>query len=258
MYMMTQLQRLHFLISYMQQEMDEKEPVPESFDERFRMFRGLANRRPAKPLSREFLDVQDAFLSIYNSEGITAVSDLTPVRGSIYLWQGDITTLKAGAIVNAANPDMLGCFIPNHDCIDNIIHTKAGAGLRLECAELMERQGRKEAVGRAKITSAYNLPSDFVIHTVGPYVRDDRVSPMKADLLRRCYTSCLKLADEKDVGSIAFCSISTGVFGFPKAQAAEIAVDAVESHLKESGSRLEVVFNVFDDEDLKIYESHLA
>lgn len=258
MYMMSQLQKLHFLISYMQQEMDEKEPIPESFDERFHMFRGLANRRPAKPVSREFLDVQDAFLSAYNSEGVTAVSDLKPVQERIYLWQGDITTLKAGAIVNAANPDMLGCFIPNHNCIDNIIHTKAGAELRLACAELMERQGRKEAVGRAKITSAYNLPSDFVIHTVGPYVRDGRVSPMKADLLRRCYTSCLKLADEKGIGSIAFCSISTGVFGFPKAQAAEIAVDAVKSYLKESGSRIEVIFNVFDDEDLKIYESHLA
>ncbi|SOC38002.1 protein-ADP-ribose hydrolase [Salinicoccus kekensis] len=256
--MMSQLQRLHFLISHMQQEMDENEPIPERFDERFRKFRGLANRRPAKPVSREFLDVQDAFLGTYNSEGVTAVSDLTPVRDRLYLWQGDITTLKAGAIVNAANPDLLGCFIPNHDCIDNIIHTKAGAALRLECAELMDRQGRKEAVGRAKITSAYNLPADHVIHTVGPFVRDGRVSPMKADLLRRCYMSCLALADEKDVGSIAFCSISTGVFGFPKVQAAEIAVDAVTDYLKDSGSRLEVIFNVFDDEDLKIYESHLA
>ncbi len=256
--MMTQSQRLHFLISHMQQEMNEKGPIPGAFDERFEMFRGLANRRPAGPAPREFLDVQDAFLTEYNSEGVTDFTELSPVADQLYLWQGDITTLRAGAIVNAANPDMLGCFIPNHNCIDNIIHTKAGVGLRLECAELMKRQGRKEAVGRAKVTSAYNLPAEYVLHTVGPFVREGKVSAMKEDLLRKCYTSCLALADEKGIGNIAFCSISTGVFGFPKKTAAKIAVGAVRDYLLRTGSGIEVVFNVFDDEDLKIYEELLV
>ncbi|CAM4223904.1 protein-ADP-ribose hydrolase [Lacicoccus alkaliphilus] len=255
--MMTQLQRLHFLISYMQQEMKEKGPIPEHFDERFAMFRGLANRRPARPAAGEFIDVQDAFLAEYNAAGITDSDALSPVAAQLYLWQGDITTLRAEAVVNAANPDMLGCFIPNHDCIDNIIHTKAGVELRLECAELMQRQGRKEAVGRAKITSAYNLPAEYILHTVGPYVREGRVTAMKADLLRKCYTSCLSLADENGIRNIAFCSISTGVFGFPKEAAAKIAVDTVRNYLEETGSGLEVIFNVFDEEDLKIYEAHL-
>nr|WP_072708352.1 protein-ADP-ribose hydrolase [Salinicoccus alkaliphilus] len=254
---MTQLQRLHFLISYMQQEMKEKGPIPEHFDERFAMFRGLANRRPARPAAGEFIDVQDAFLAEYNAAGITDSDALSPVAAQLYLWQGDITTLRAEAVVNAANPDMLGCFIPNHDCIDNIIHTKAGVELRLECAELMQRQGRKEAVGRAKITSAYNLPAEYILHTVGPYVREGRVTAMKADLLRKCYTSCLSLADENGIRNIAFCSISTGVFGFPKEAAAKIAVDTVRNYLEETGSGLEVIFNVFDEEDLKIYEAHL-
>jgi O-acetyl-ADP-ribose deacetylase (regulator of RNase III) len=255
--MMTQLQRLHFLISHMQQEMEEKGPIPEGFDERFDMFRNLANRRPVRPAGREFLDVQDAFLAEYNAAGITDFNELSAETGQLYLWQGDITTLRAEAVVNAANPDMLGCFIPNHNCIDNIIHTKAGVELRLECAELMQRQGRKEAVGRAKITSAYNLPAEYILHTVGPYVRDGRVTAMKEDLLRKCYTSCLSLADEKSIGNIAFCSISTGVFGFPKEAAAKIAIDAVKQYLEETGSGLEVIFNVFDHEDLKFYEAHL-
>lgn len=241
----------------MQQEMKEKGPIPEGFDERFEMFRGLANRRPARPAGREFLDVQDAFLAEYNAAGVTGFDELSPVAEQLYLWQGDITTLRAEAVVNAANPDMLGCFIPNHNCIDNIIHTKAGVELRLECAGLMQRQGRKEAVGRAKITSAYNLPAEYILHTVGPYVRDGRVTPMKEDLLRKCYTSCLSLADEKGIGNIAFCSISTGVFGFPKEGAAKIAVDTVKEYLEETGSGLEVIFNVFEEEDLKIYEAHL-
>lgn len=256
--MMSQQERLDYLISYMQKEKDEKEAVPESFDAAFEMFRGLANERPAAPVSDDFIEIQDAFLKRYNAEGVTDVESLTSVADNLYLWQGDITTLKADAIVNAANPDMLGCFIPNHDCIDNIIHTKAGAGLRLECREIMEAQGRKEAVGRAKITSGYNLPADHVVHTVGPYVRGGKVSAMKEDLLKKCYTSCLKLADGKGLSNIAFCSISTGVFGFPKEAAAKIAVDTVKEYLRNTKSELKVIFNVFDDEDLKIYRKHLT
>ncbi|SDK23083.1 protein-ADP-ribose hydrolase [Lacicoccus qingdaonensis] len=254
---MSQLERLDYLISYMQKEKDITVTVPENFDAAFEVFRGLANERPADAVTDEFIEIQDAFLKEYNAEDVTDAGLLTEAADQLYLWQGDITTLKADAIVNAANPDMLGCLIPNHDCIDNIIHTKAGVELRLECARIMEAQGRKEAVGRAKITSGYNLTADHVLHTVGPYVRDGKVSPMKADLLKKCYTSCLKLADQQGLKNIVFCSISTGVFGFPKEAAAKIAVDTVEEYLNNANSELEVIFNVFDDEDLNIYRKHL-
>ena len=255
--MMSQTDRLHYLISYMQQENNTKQSVPDDFDERFKVFRGLANERSAVKVSREFLDVQDAFLAEYNTYGVTEFKSLKPVREQLYIWQGDITTLKIDAIVNAANAEMLGCLIPNHNCIDNIIHTKAGAELRLACAELMKQQGRKEAVGRAKITSAYNLPADYVIHTVGPVVQNGKVSPMKRDLLAKCYRSCLLLADKNNIEAIAFCSISTGVFGYPKESAAAAAVEAVKQYLDETGSSINVVFNVFDTDDLKIYENLL-
>lgn len=256
--MMTQTDRLHFLISYMQQEKNIEQSVPDSFNERFEVFRGLANERPAVKISREFLDVQDAFLSEYNAGNVTEFESLKPVKKQLYIWQGDITALRIEAIVNAANTEMLGCLIPNHNCIDNIIHTKAGAELRLECAELMKKQGRKEAVGRAKITSAYNLPADYVIHTVGPVVQDERVSQMKQDLLAKCYKSCLELARQKEIKTIAFCSISTGVFGYPKEKAAEIAVNTVQEYLEETGSEIKVVFNVFSKDDLKIYKNLLT
>lgn len=256
--MMKQTDRLHFLISYMQQEKKADQNVPESFDERFKVFRGLANERPPVKLSREFLDVQDAFLSEYNADGVTDFKSLEPVSEQLYIWQGDITTLKIDAIVNAANAEMLGCLIPNHNCIDNIIHTKAGAELRLECAELMKKQGRKEAVGRAKITSAYNLPANFVIHTVGPVIQSGKVSPMKQELLAKCYRSCLEIADKNNIGALAFCSISTGVFGYPKEAAAATAVTAVKQYLEDTGSSISVVFNVFDTDDLKIYENLLT
>lgn len=255
---MSQRERLDYLISYMQREKNITTTVPETFDGLFEMFRGLANVRPADEVTDEFIEIQDAFLKEYNAEGVTDSKTLTPLMGALYLWQGDITALKADAIVNAANPDMLGCLIPNHNCIDNIIHTKAGVKLRLECAEIMETQGRKEAVGRAKITSGYNLPADHVIHTVGPYVLDGKVSNMKKDLLEKCYMSCLKLADREGLSNIAFCSISTGVFGFPKEAAAKIAVDTVKKYLSNTNSKLEVIFNVFDDEDLNIYMKHLT
>lgn len=256
--MMSQTDRLHFLISYMQQEDNTEQAVPNEFEERFEAFRGLANRRPAVKISREFLDVQDAFLSEYNTAGVTDFKALEPVDGQLYIWQGDITTLKIDAIVNAANAEMLGCLIPNHNCIDNIIHTKAGVELRLECAEIMKRQGRKEAVGRAKITSAYNLLADYVIHTVGPVVQNGKVSPMKQDLLAKCYRSCLEIADKHNIEALAFCSISTGVFGYPKEEAAATAVTAVKQYLEETGSSISVVFNVFDTDDLKIYENLLT
>ena len=189
-------------------------------------------------------------------KGITDISELEPIIDDIYLWKGDITTLKCGAIVNAANSELLGCFNPNHLCIDNTIHTYAGIQLRLECNDIMKAQGHSEPIGKAKITSAYNLPSKYIIHTVGPMIFN-KVMKKDCDALENCYRSCLSLADEYDVNSIAFCCISTGEFKFPNNIAAELAVRSVKRYKQETGSRIKVIFNVFRENDNQIYRKLL-
>ena len=214
--------------------------------------------RPPAPVSWEFLQVQDAYLQeTLRTRGITRVAELQPVQEGLFLWRGDITTLQCGAIVNAANSGMTGCYQPCHGCIDNCIHTYAGVQLRLKCAGLMARQGCAEPVGRAKITPAYNLPCDSVIHTVGPMVQGD-LTPRHCQQLEACYRACLQVADEKNVDSIAFCCISTGVFMFPGDRAAEIAVRTVRRYLDETGSKMKVIFNVFREEDERIYRMLLG
>lgn len=231
-------------------------PISESEEERFRLFRSLMNIRPPKPVSENFLAVQDEFLKkdIF-SKGITDIADLVSTEDRIYLWKGDITTLKCGAIVNAANSQMLGCFQPCHNCIDNAIHTFAGVQLRLECAEIMERQESEEPTGTAKITSAYNLPCNKIIHTVGPIV-SGRLTEKHCEQLESCYRSCLEIAVRNNIGSIAFCCISTGVFGFPQREAAEIAVKTVQNFIKDHN--IEVIFNVFRQDDYDIYNRLLG
>ena len=177
---------------------------------------------------------------------------LTPLRPGLYLWQGDITTLKCDAIVNAANSGMTGCYIPNHRCIDNAIHTFAGMELRLACEELMEKQGHSEPAGQAKITPAFNLPCRYVLHTVGPII-EGRVTERDRELLASCYRSCLELAAENGLESVAFCCISTGEFHFPNELAAETAVRTVKDCLKKQTSVKRVIFNVFKDFDRSIY-----
>ena len=214
------------------------------------------NVRAPKPIGEDFLKIQDEYLQTELSEkGVTDIADLTPVEGEIYLWRGDITTLKCGAIVNAANSGMTGCYQPCHNCIDNCIHTFAGIRLRLECAEIMEKQGYEEPTGQAKITPAYNLPCDHVIHTVGPIVQG-KLTEKHCKLLKSCYQSCLELAVQNGIDSIAFCCISTGVFGFPKQEAAEIAVQTVRDFLR--SHRIKVIFNVFGSEDYDIYRKILG
>lgn len=230
--------------------------IPEEEAEQRRLLRALMNVREPSPISEEFLRIQDEYLSEENQRsGLTALSALLPcaLDPRISLWQGDITTLQVDAIVNAANSQMCGCFQPLHGCIDNIIHTKAGIALRLKCNDIMEKQGHPEPTGQAKITPAYNLPCEYVIHTVGPIVQGALTTEHER-LLASCYRSCLELADENDVKSIAFCCISTGVFMFPNQRAAEIAVETVREWLNETGSKMRVVFNVFKDMDLEIYE----
>lgn len=222
-----------------------------------RLLRALFNVRMPRSTSQEFLTVQDAYLQeTTRQKGITDIADLTPMQEGIYLWQGDITTLRCGAIVNAANSQMLGCFCPNHGCIDNAIHTYAGIQLRAACAELMERQGHEEETGRAKLTPAFNLPCDYVIHAVGPIVHG-WLTRKDSELLACCYRSSLELANQNNIKSIAFCCISTGEFHFPNDRAAQIAVKTVKKYKEQTHSRIEVIFNVFKDIDFQIYRELL-
>ncbi|PTI46355.1 protein-ADP-ribose hydrolase [Staphylococcus xylosus] len=257
---MQQVERLAYLIDYLWHEAngDKTLDLPDTEQARWEMFRSLINIRPAKGISNDFIDVQDALLNQYNKQQMTDMASLTPcLDNDIYLWQGDITQLQVDAIVNAANSQLLGCFEPNHNCIDNIIHTKAGVQLRLACAELIESQGKREGVGKAKITDAYNLPANYVIHTVGPQIRKTPVSRMNRDLLARCYRNCLEIADKHQLKSIAFCCISTGVFGFPQAEASRIAIDTVLNYKQIHQSGIKVIFNVFTDIDAKLYKEGL-
>lgn len=256
---MNQSERRRFLIEHLLAERPKvQQPhIPSGKEEQKMLLRGLLNVRMPKKSSEEFLKVQDAYLQEeLSKKQVVRLSDLRPLQDGIYLWRGDITALECGAIVNAANSGMTGCYQPCHSCIDNCIHTYAGVQLRLKCAELMEEQGYEEPTGQAKITPAYNLPCDYVIHTVGPIVQG-RLSERHCELLRSCYRSCLQLADENKVGSIAFCSISTGVFMFPNERAAEIAVQTVRDYRKETGSKIEVIFNVFKEQDERIYRKLL-
>ncbi len=232
--------------------------VPADAYEQKRLLRSLMNLRPPRDIDAEFLTVQDEYLRReIDAAGITELADLEPVCGDLYLWQGDITRLRCGAIVNAANSGMTGCYVPCHACIDNCIHTFAGIQLRWECARLMERQGHEEPTGQAKITKAYNLPCSYVLHTVGPIV-GERVSPEDERMLASFYRSCLTLAGENGIESIAFYCISTGVFRFPNRRAAEIAVETVRKYKAETGSGMKVIFNVFKDLDLAIYRRILT
>lgn len=247
-------EKLNNLIAYLLSERPEWNDltIPTDELEQIRLYRSLVNIRPAGKASAEYLKAEDEFLQKLTAQkGITDIADLQPVEKNIYLWKGDITTLKCGAIVNAANSGMTGCYRPCHNCIDNYIHTFAGVRLRLKCAEIMKAQGHEEPTGTAKITPAYNLPCDYVIHTVGPIVQS-RLTKKHCELLKSCYQSCLELAILNGIKSIAFCCISTGVFGFPQGKAAEIAIQTVREFLKTHD--IEVIFNVFTEKDFDIYK----
>ena len=257
---MTQDERLNWLIKYLLNENPRYRNVEIPMDnaEKFKLYRSLVNVRMPDPISDEYLSVENEYLSEEISrKGVTRLDDLTPVDDGIYLWQGDITTLDTDAIVNAANNQLLGCFCPCHGCIDNCIHTFSGIQLRLKCNELMQKQGHKEPTGKAKITPAYNLPSKYVIHTVGPIISGTLLKNDR-DLLASCYNECLMLADEYDLKSIAFCCISTGEFHFPNDKAAEIAIETVREYKAKTGSRIKVIFNVFKDKDYEIYRELLC
>ena len=256
---MNQSEKRLFLIQSLLNERPscQKQIIPANSERQKILLRGLMNvRRPVR-IGADFLQVQDAYLQDETAaKGITDIADLTPIQPGLYLWQGDITTLKCDAIVNAANSGMTGCYIPNHRCIDNAIHTFAGVELRLTCEQLMEQQGYPEPTGQAKITPAFNLPCRYVLHTVGPII-SGIVTKEDKELLASCYRSCLELAAENGLESVAFCCISTGEFHFPNDLAAEIAVRTVKEYLKKQTSVKKVIFNVFKDLDKAIYEKLL-
>ena len=221
---MSQNERLIYLIDYLLKERDINLTMPSDHDDLFQLYRALVNVREASPISKEFIEIQDQMLQV-------------------------------DAIVNAANNQMEGCFIPGHHCIDNAIHTYAGVQLRNECHDFMLKQHHLEPTGTAKITKAYNLPSRYILHTVGPIV-NDRVTKKDEQLLASCYESCLKLAEDYHLKSIAFCCISTGVFHFPNDLVAKIAVETVQNYLKHSSIE-HVIFNVFKDDDEHLYKALL-
>lgn len=256
---MEQQERLDFLIHTLEQELTpvQSKRLKAEHLSGWPLLRALMNVRPPRPVSAEFLRVQDAYLqALITQRGITQAADLKPMRDKLYLWQGDITTLAADGIVNAANEALLGCFWPNHGCIDNIIHSLAGVELRLACQELMMAQGKPEETGQAKITPAFNLPSRYVLHTVGPIITK-AVTEEDCRLLASCYHSCLELAEAYQLKSIAFCCISTGEYHFPNQLAAEVALAAVNQWLPKARHVQQVIFNVYKDEDRLIYQSLL-
>ena len=257
---MKQSERRIFLIKSLLQERTEYRDISISADieQQKQLLRALMNVRAPQQIGTEFLRIQDEYLQYeIAAKGITDVAELTPVQQGIYLWQGDITTLKCDAVVNAANSGMTGCYIPNHRCIDNAIHTFAGMQLRLFCDNLMEQQGYPEPAGSAKITPAFNLPSRYVLHTVGPVI-SGKVNKYERELLASCYRSCLELAAENKLESVAFCCISTGEFHFPNELAAEIAVQSVKKFFRLQTGVKKVIFNVFKDLDKNIYQKLLG
>ena len=229
--------------------------IPEELEEKQKLLRALFNTRKPMAASTQFLTIQDLYLQVRKGErGFVQLSSLQPIPQDdrIYLWKGDITRLQVGAIVNAANSGMTGCYQPCHSCIDNCIHTYAGIQLRNYCDNMMRQQGYEEPTGQAKITPAFNLPCDYVIHTVGPIVQG-WLAAKHERLLSSCYESCLRTAEEHGVKSIAFCCISTGVFMFPNEKAAQIAVQTVREFKEKTNSGIQVIFNVFKEEDERIY-----
>lgn len=257
---MTQTERRLFLIRELLAERPDCRDmeIPANTQAQKRLLRSLLNLRMSRPVSRAFLEIQDAYLQAETAgKGVTDLADLQPVRDGLYIWQGDITTLRCDAIVNAANSQMLGCFCPSHGCIDNAIHTFSGVQLRAACAELMRRQGHEESAGGAKITPAYNLPCQYVLHTVGP-VSHGEVTKKDEERLAACYRSCLELAEANGIQSMAFCCISTGEFHFPNQRAAEIAVRTVSAYKQRTQSKMKVIFNVFKETDLHIYRALLG
>jgi O-acetyl-ADP-ribose deacetylase (regulator of RNase III) len=261
------------LITYLQAELNNPDAgtFPSSYVEKRRLLKAMLTVRDPDPLPEWFTPMFDQILQFEMVQRpVVSVSELLTITEAFpntsyqsvektILWQGDITNLRADAIVNAANAQLLGCMQPFHACIDNVIHSAAGPQVREDCHRIIERQGNLEGTGWAKITRGYNLPAKYILHTVGPIVPHGDVTPLHEEQLSSCYTACLNTASRiPEIGSVAFCSISTGVFGYPKKLAAGVALTTVNDWLQKYPGALDrVIFNVFLDEDLQIYQETL-
>ena len=253
-------QRVYLIQELLAEERYKNISIPVDEKEQKDLLRSLMNVRMPKPLSQDFFKIQDKYLQTERDmRGIIESEELPSIPGDprMVLWQGDITTLKVDAIVNAANSALLGCFRPLHTCIDNIVHSRSGIQLRLFCYDMMSKQGHEEPAGQAKITPAFNLPSKYILHTVGQVI-GGAVRKQDCEALASCYRSCLELAVKNNCQSIAFCCISTGEFHFPNEKAAEIAIQTVTSFLNTRKENIRVIFNVFKDIDLHIYQNFLG
>lgn len=265
----SQNERLQWIVKELCIDSVEYKDLKVGRQDRRNIMRSLMNIRMAKAISQEFMEIQDAFLKQEAVEkGIITLNHIPtiqeeyhsshPFANKISIWHGDITRLQVGAIVNAANSQMLGCFVPCHGCIDNAIHSAAGIQLREECYDYMNRKRNEvrnyeEPTGNALLTRAYNLPSRYVLHTVGPIVRNQLNETLKEDL-RSCYRSCIDVAIKHEIRSIAFCCISTGEFRFPNEEAANIAIEVVQDKLQEFPDKIDrIIFNVFKEIDLELY-----
>lgn len=230
--------------------------IPDGVSEQKDLLRSLMNVRLPAPLSDEYIKIESDYLKKEAElKGITRISGLKPVKPGLYIWRGDITALECDAIVTAADPGMLGCFYPLHDCVDNLVHSAAGLRLRNYCSEIMKKQGHAEQPGGAKLTPAFNLPCRYVIHTVGPMVNVCFNKAFK-EQLASCYRSCLALAEKHGCENIAFCCISAGELEAPQLRAAETAVSTVTEYIK-NGGKIDVIFTVLTEADRKIYKKLL-
>lgn len=265
------MEKLDYLIEYLLKENLEVniDKIPTNINDKKNLYRSLCNIREPKPISKEYLQVENEYLQEeLKKKNLTYMEDIKPVEkiiqesnsensDKICLWKGDITTLKIQAIVNSANSQGLGCFIPCHKCIDNQINTFAGISLRLECNKIMREKGYFLDTGKSFITKGYNLPSKYIIHTVGPIIYNEVTEKEELQLVN-CYINSLELAISKGIRTIAFPCISTGEFRFPKTQACKLAILTVENFLKEHREDFDkIVFNVYGKEDYKIYERNL-
>ena len=253
------MNKLLFLIDYLIKEnnydIELNEDIKSNEEELYKYFRYLMNIRMPKNISEEYLNIEDEYLQErLKRKKITNSEDIIPIKDNLCLWQGDITTLKIDSIVNAANSSMLGCFVPLHKCIDNAIHSAAGTRLRLYCNNIMK--GKSEETGKCIITPGFNLPSKYILHTVGPIIQNE-VTKRDEKLLYECYNSCLKTAKENNIKSIAFCCISTGEFKFPNELASKIAIDCASDFLNSTKYDIKIIFNVFKDLDYKLYYNNL-
>jgi len=262
------MEPIDYLINYLLEDNKEVQLNHEAktVDEKRNLYRSLCNVREPRSVSEEYIKIESEYLQEeLSNKNVTDVNDLLTIeekysvnslknQDKLVIWQGDITKFKVGAIVNAANSKGLGCFIPLHNCIDNQIHTYAGIPLRLECDKIMKTINYNLPTGEAFITHGYNLPCDYVLHTVGPII-SDKVTPEKIKELSNCYKNCLKIAMDNNIRTISFPGISTGVFRFPKDYACQIALKTVDDFLDDNRDNFDkVVFNLHSNQDVEIYE----